>query len=268
MFFNTDTSLRMIFDAVASAYNEGRPSNPEVMYCDLVDLGALPKTTSSGCLEIGSGCGQATRDLRRYFKQIDCIEPGSAMCTQLRADFGHLPDIEIFESDFETVQLSSQYELIFAGNSLHWIEKELAFHKIKKLLKQGGWLVGAWNLPRLSPAVYSAAEAIISPMFPEFSIPTVGPDHGLRFSEGISDLSTRGFTACQQRAYKLDRLIDAKTMTQLIWSYVSVHQTSLAEREATHTSLRNALQGIPPKELWVQDVFFVGMGQIASAKNG
>lgn len=261
MFFNTDTSLRMIFDAVASAYQEGRPSYPDVMYQDLQTLGALPKHPSGNCLEIGGGCGQATGDLITYVDSIDCVEPGPSMCAQLRANLGNIPSINLIESDFETAKISDQYDLIFAGNSLHWIEKELAFRKIKQYLKHGGWLVGAWNMPELSPRVYTSAEEVISPLFPLFSIPSVNPEHHNYFAEGVKDFSTRGFRSCQQRTYSVDRLMGVKPMTQLIWSYVDVQQMTDVEQETTRYDLMRSLQGMPKDELWVRDVFFVAMGQ-------
>lgn len=256
----------MNFEAVASIYDKGRPNYPKEMFADLEKIGALqaPLKSNITCLEIGSGSGQATAQLLPYVSGIACVEPGKAMCRILREKFSNENKVNINNNDFESHVSDLKYQLVFAGNSLHWIYPDVAYRKISNFLCSGGWLVAAWNMPQLSDLVIKLASTIISPHDPEFDIPVVRSETAEYFASGFEDFSVnRGFESCQHRSYHSQRIISAENMSNLIWSYVGVAAMSKDSIASVLKELQNCLGNVEPSELKVNDTFIMGCGQKA-----
>jgi SAM-dependent methyltransferase len=117
--------LRATFDEVAELYERARPGYPGQLYDDLEGLTDL--SPGSRILEIGSGTGQATRDLIRRGYDVTCVELGQNLAAVARRA---VPEAEIVVSSFEDWDPGSgRFDLVFAATSWHWIDPDLRYAK-------------------------------------------------------------------------------------------------------------------------------------------
>jgi SAM-dependent methyltransferase len=124
---------------VAAVYHT-RPPYPEETFEILIDL--LPERNRSSILDLGCGIGDLTIPLAKMVDQIDAIDFSAAMLSQAKARPGgdnttihwHCIAAEQFECEYS-------YSLICAGQSLHWMDWEGLFPKIKQMLHNDGFIV-------------------------------------------------------------------------------------------------------------------------------
>ena len=82
-------SLRRTFESAADLYDAARPSYPEELFDDLVELAALQK--GDRLLEIGCATGKATRPLLERGFSVVCVELGAQLAQRARANLARLP---------------------------------------------------------------------------------------------------------------------------------------------------------------------------------
>ena len=255
----------MLFEAVSSEYELGRPSYPELIFADFIN--SVGKSQSSenyfeSALEIGSGSGQATAALAEMAGRLDCIEPGEKFVDLLHGKFGHLESVSIHRTDFERFETRTRYDLVASACALHWIPKEYFYNRIHSLFRPHGWFLGLWHQPHFSKLVREIIQETVAPKFADFSIPTYKTDTERLFDEGFRDFSDRrGFSNCQKKLYISERKLSALACSALIWSYVNIGHLSKRDRLSLQESLTKQLEKLSSGELCVQDHFPVAWGQ-------
>lgn len=133
---------RMSFNANAAAYRRGRPPYPAAVFDLLAERCGL--RPGSRVLEIGAGSGLATGALLAAGARVVAVEPGESLAALLVAD--HACDrLEICVSDFETADLSGEFDLAVAATALHWLDPATSTELIARLVRPGGWLAAWWN---------------------------------------------------------------------------------------------------------------------------
>ena len=90
--------LRRTFDTAADLYDTARPSYPEELFDDLVELARLEP--GDRLLEIGCATGKATRSLLERGFSVVCVEMGAKLAERARRDLAGLP-VEINITPFE-----------------------------------------------------------------------------------------------------------------------------------------------------------------------
>ena len=137
-----DRELRRTFDAVADLYEEARPSYPNELFDDLVDLAEL--NPGARLLEIGCGTGKATRPLLERGFFVMCVEMGAHLARRAHASLSGFP-FDIAVSAFETWRgPSDAFDLVFAATAWHWIDPTIGYAKAHRLLRKHGHLA-FWN---------------------------------------------------------------------------------------------------------------------------
>jgi SAM-dependent methyltransferase len=127
---------RKSFDKAAETYNEIRPTYPSRMFDDLFRV--LP--VRPRILEVGSGTGQATRDLLGRGAVVHAIEIGPALAAKLREV---LPsrELTITIGDFERVTIAENgMDAVFSATACHWISPRAQLDAPVRVLKPGGAL--------------------------------------------------------------------------------------------------------------------------------
>lgn len=105
-------------------------------------------------------------------------------------------------STYEDYTSDRHFDLIFSDCALHWVPKDIAIEQSCKLLAKGGWLVGAWNMPRFSDSVSDVIEDIIHPVYRDFDIPKGSPEQMAFFQAGSQALADSCvFTNCSTSIY-------------------------------------------------------------------
>ena len=90
-------------------------------------------------LDVGTGTGDIARPLCAYVEAVDAVDISPAMVARGQelpgGDHSHLNWVI---GPAETVSLHPPYGLVVGGDSLHWLDWELAFPRFRSLLKPEG----------------------------------------------------------------------------------------------------------------------------------
>jgi SAM-dependent methyltransferase len=137
----SDPRRAIIFGEYAVTYDRHRPTYP----AETIDriLGLVPVTRA---LEIGAGTGKATEAIAREGIDLVCLEPSPGMAELLGEK--DLPGVEVVVSTFEDWEgTSGEFDLIYAAQAWHWVDRATGYDKARSLLRPGGALALIWNIP-------------------------------------------------------------------------------------------------------------------------
>jgi SAM-dependent methyltransferase len=160
-------SFKYAFDSIAKTYDDIRPGYPESVINTIVTVSKIP--TDGRILEIGCGTGQATLAFARLGYYMECLDIGKTMCSITRQKCSRYPKIRVHNRMFETWNPRfSQYDIVLAAQSFHWIEPAVGFLKISRLLKNKGSIALLWNEhPRPYKGFFQKVRKIYDAVFPE-----------------------------------------------------------------------------------------------------
>jgi SAM-dependent methyltransferase len=137
--------LRTMFEQVPELYERARPTYPEALFDDLVELAGLAE--GARVLEIGCGTGQATLPLARRGYSILCVELGAGLAAAARRNLAPFPNVEVVHANFESWEPErGGFDAIVAFTAFHWVDPELRYVKAARLLREDGSLGVAGSL--------------------------------------------------------------------------------------------------------------------------
>jgi SAM-dependent methyltransferase len=136
---------RTVFGRVPATYQRARLGYPPKLWRILErTCGLGPGVTT---FEIGPGTGKATRELlRRGAGPLTLVEADPRLVRYLRRELhpGRTP-VTIVPQPFERARLpAARFDLGVAATSFHWLPPTLAYRKVGRLLRPGGWFA-SWN---------------------------------------------------------------------------------------------------------------------------
>ncbi len=137
---------RLVFGEDPDLYDQARPSYPEALLDDVVELVG----PSARALDIGCGTGKATVLLANRGLSGVGVEADPAMAQLARRNLASRPAWRIDVSDFETwapPDGAAPFDLVCSAQAWHWLDPAVRFHKAHDLLRDGGWLALWWNRP-------------------------------------------------------------------------------------------------------------------------
>lgn len=123
--------------SVVDAYRY-RPPHPEEVF-DVLDglLGQQRRV-----LDLGCGAGDIARPMAQRGLEVDAVDISSTMIETGKAlPGGELPDLHWLHGRAEDVDLTPPYGIITASESLHWMDWEAIFPRIRSVLADDGHLV-------------------------------------------------------------------------------------------------------------------------------
>jgi len=136
--------LRATFGSVAEQYDRARPTYPDGVFDDLVELSALP--VGARVVEIGPGTGKATVELARRGLAVVGVELSSALAEVARRNLAPFPRARVVTADFETWRPEEAgFAAVAAFSAFHWIAPELRYTRPAELLRPGGALAVLHN---------------------------------------------------------------------------------------------------------------------------
>ncbi len=128
-----------VFDAVAEAYDRERPSYP----AELVDAACTIAALDAGSrvLEIGCGTGKLTEALVERELMVDAVDPGPNLIAFARSRVRDADAVEFHVGRFEEVSLPERaFAAVFSATAFHWIDPQVGWAKVARLLRPGGTL--------------------------------------------------------------------------------------------------------------------------------
>jgi ubiquinone/menaquinone biosynthesis C-methylase UbiE len=127
---------------VALAY-QYRPAYPDAAIATLADL---IRETPRRVLDVGCGTGFIARRLVELADHVDALDISPAMIAEGRhLPGGDHPRLSWIVGRAEDAPLSLPYTLITAGDSLHWLDWQVALPRFARLLSPNGWLAVVQN---------------------------------------------------------------------------------------------------------------------------
>jgi SAM-dependent methyltransferase len=239
---------RLVFGAVAEEYDRFRPTYPERLFDDLVELAGLDG--SAPVLEVGTGTGKATVLLAARGIPVLGIEPSVEMAAVARRNasrFGNV-EIEIEESDFERWDpRGRRFPLVLSAQAWHWVEPEAGFAKVRDVLLPGGWLAVCWNRfawekselrEPLVKAYYSAAPELkeAGSMHPAHD-----PDAEADWEGDVAGVD--GLADGEVRNYEWDRTYTTREYVGLLATASDVRLLEPERRDALCAATREVIDG-------------------------
>jgi len=188
------------FSRTVEYYVKYRPAYPQAIFDFLVRECELSDETLVA--DIGSGTGLMARLFLKNGYSVIGVEPNDQMRQvgqQLLKDY---PRFTSLKGTAEATTLPNQsVDLIAVGEAFHWFEPLATRQEFVRLLKPGGWVVIARNVPR-HDTPFLAAHQQLKLKYREKNSPS-------RFTAETADEKIRTFFAPQE--VKLQRFDNAQT---------------------------------------------------------
>jgi SAM-dependent methyltransferase len=228
--------LRATFDEVAEQYDRARPTYPEELFDDLIDLAGLGPRTR--VLEIGCGTGKATLALAGRGLRITCVELGTSLAAVAQRKLALFPGVRVVNADFETWRPErADFDAVVAFTAFHWIPPELRYLKSAALLREGGALAVVAThhvLPEDGDTFFLEVQADYDDLLP--GGPPGPPDAAAGFAE---EMEASGlFRVAGERRYQWDVVYTADEYVDVIDTYSNHRALDDASRTELYERVR------------------------------
>ena len=197
---------------------------------------------TSSILEVGCGTGLATLQLYSISQILLSIEPNSAMLNEAK----ELIDAEGIHFEccslekFDTVET---FDIIFAGQSLHWVNKEERYSKPFSLLKNEGVLLQAYNCVVEDTPFFWDEHEIEKKIFKE----RVGERkpfeelYSLAKKKGHKEISATGLFEVEFEEFENDQVFNAGTYIGWIDSWSRSGRMTDDEKSKLYSALEDCI---------------------------
>lgn len=224
--------LARSFDSAAALYECARPSYPDALFDDLVELAGLRR--GDELLEIGCATGKATRPLLERGFSVVCIEPGANLAAQARENLAGLP-VEVQIASFERWRgVRESFALVYAATAWHWLDPDARYQRAHDLLRPGGHLA-FWSAGHAFPRGFDAFFTEIQDVYDTIGERWEGawpPPPPEQVPDQAAEIEASGyFEKVNVRRYVWERSYDAEQYIALLDTF-SGHIVMEAEQRA------------------------------------
>ncbi len=238
--------LRRTFDSAADLYDAARPSYPEELFADLVELAGLKP--GDRLLEIGCATGKPTRSLLGRGFSVVCVEIGAKLAEQARRNLKGLP-AEVHIAPFESWEGESEaFDLVYAATAWHWVDPTIRYRKAHRLLRPGGHLA-FWGALHAFPTGFDPFFAEIQDVYDsigerwEGEWPPPPPDE---ISDDRAEIEASGlFQNVKVRRYVWETSYSAEEYIALLGTFSGHIVMDTAKREHLYREIRQRIRQRP-----------------------
>ena len=132
---------RLSFGEVAELYDRARPSYPDALVEDLIEL-----ARADTALEVGAGTGKATVLFAERGVSVLALEPSAEMAQVARRNCARYPGVSIRQVEFEQWQPEGErFPLLYSAQAWHWVAPEQRFVRARAALRDDGLLAPFWT---------------------------------------------------------------------------------------------------------------------------
>ncbi|HEY5729524.1 MAG TPA: class I SAM-dependent methyltransferase [Anaerolineales bacterium] len=237
-----DRSRRITFEEVADLYNESRPSYPDELIEDIIQLSELK--TDGGILEVGCGPGNATILFAQRGYKLLGIELGERLAQLARQRCASFPNTTIVQSAFDDYEISPHsFNLAFSAEAFHWIPPEIGYPKLMDSLKETGSIALFWHLDVDPQTEWSKAiDQLFQKIAPQFDNPL--KSYSLEWIAGIVKQNFREHCCIEDvtvKSYNWSETISTDTYIKRMHTYSSHRGMSAELRAKLYTEIRNVI---------------------------
>ncbi|WP_082563553.1 MULTISPECIES: class I SAM-dependent methyltransferase [unclassified Nocardioides] len=135
---HVDPRRALVFGQVAADYARFRPACPDAAVDWLTD-------GASVVAELGAGTGQLTGKLLERAMTVHAVEPDERMLAVLRREF---PAALAHHESADSIPLADHsVDAVVSADAWHWFPVEETVAEVRRVLRPGGWLGLACNVP-------------------------------------------------------------------------------------------------------------------------
>jgi SAM-dependent methyltransferase len=237
-----DRTRRVTFEEVADLYNESRPSYPDELIEDIIQLSNLKP--DGHVLEVGCGPGNATILFAQRGYKLLGVELGERLAQYARQRCASFPNTTIVQSAFENYEVPSHsFDLAFSAEAFHWIPPEIGYPKLMNSLKETGSIALFWHLDIDPQTEWSKAiDELFQKIAPQFDNPQ--KSYTFEWLTGIIKQNFRehcGIDEVTVKPYDWSEMLSADTYIKRMRTYSSHREMSEELRTKLYTEIRNVI---------------------------
>jgi SAM-dependent methyltransferase len=221
----TDRGRAESFGSVAAAYDRFRPSYPDALISDLVELG--PERV----LDVACGTGKVAVPLVACGLAVLGVETDPKMAAIARTH-----GLIVEEGKFEEWDDAGRtFDMITCGQGWHWIDRSVGDEKAARLLKPGGTLALFWNRDSFDDDVRAELDQIYDEHAPEL----VGADRGHAddpFADHLREIGK--FASVDTTSYRWSSTVEADDLIGRTGTYSDHIRLTHERRDALLDAIR------------------------------
>lgn len=217
------------FGSVAAAYDRFRPSYPDVLISDLVELGP------GRVLDVACGTGKVAVPLVACGLSLLGVEADPKMAAIARTH-----GLIVEEAKFEEWNDEGRtFDLITCGQGWHWIDTRVGDEKAARLLNPGGTLALFWNREFFDVDVRAGLDRAYGEHAPELA----GADRGHTDEPFVEHLQEVGkFVSVDTEVYRWSTTIDTEDLVGRTSTYSDHIRLPAEQREALLGAIRDVIE--------------------------
>jgi SAM-dependent methyltransferase len=226
------------FEAVAEAYDRGRPGYPPEAVSLVVD--ELDLRRGDPVADLGAGTGKLTGPLLAAGLDVLAVEPLDTMRARLAAT---LPGARAVAATAEALPVADgSLAACFSADAFHWFDPDAAAAELHRVLRPGGGVALLWHLPgweRDAPAWWQRLVGLLNGLR--------GDHPGFTGEQGREGFARHGgFTRFEHHTIVSRHPTDREGLLANVQSisYVAGHP----ERDRILEDVRELLAGVEPHE--------------------
>lgn len=217
--------LRQTFNADAEAYDRFRPSYPEQLFSDVIDLSGIPK--GGQVIEIGCGTGKATTPFLSGGYKVTAVELGDNLAQFAKQKFKGFSDFKVVTGAFENLEfVENSFDLLISATAFHWVDPSTRYKKAWSCLRPGGAIALFWNehVEGSQPEpFFEAVQRIYVDVVPELSLRYPGllrPDKLIELRDYAREIKASGlFGPVTTKSYQWDVVYDSSSYIGLLSTF-------------------------------------------------
>jgi SAM-dependent methyltransferase len=226
---HSDRERAESFGSVAAAYDRFRPSYPDVLISDLVEL--APERV----LDVACGTGKVAVPLLACGLSLLGVEADPKMAAIARTH-----GLIVEEAKFEDWDDAGRtFDLITCGQGWHWIDTSVGDEKAARLLNPGGTLALFWNREFFDQEVRAGLDRAYEKHAPGLA----GADRGHTdepFAEHLREVGK--FSSVDTDVYRWSTTIDTDDLVGRTSTYSDHIRLPADQREALLGAIRDVIE--------------------------
>jgi len=247
-----ELSNRKIFDEIVMSYEKVRWEYPDGLFADIIQYSGPGRGKKA--LEIGAGTGKATTPILDAGYVVTAVEMGKNMSEFLLEKFKDYGNFSVITSTFEDVSLDdTDYDLIYAASSFHWVDAEIGCPKVFGLLKKGGVFALFRNnpVPAIGEELYEDLQTVYEKYYYSYYVTKERPskksrDDFMKPSEirrrfGFDCLERYGFCDVTMKLYDSTRTYSADEYLELLDTFSDHKSLPVDHRKALYEGVKEVI---------------------------
>lgn len=229
---NAELARPLVFGEDARTYDRVRPEYPSDAIEHVVTL-----VDTRRALEVGAGTGKATTAVARAGLQLVCLEPSPAMAEVLEAK--RLPGVSVERTTFESWPPGeTRFDLVFAAQSWHWVDRETGYAKAAAMLRPGGAFALIWNLPVRR---HHGFEEVYARWAPHILAEQDDRVKRRDSHDWLADMADAGFDHLEKRSWSWSTVMTAEAYRDLCSTYSDHMMIPIETRRSLLDALAEAV---------------------------